>query len=493
MKPVVPAKLFALILIGLAAATPIARAEDAPAGTVEFEKFEFRPFVGEPVQAQRAMVTVPERHGVEGGRTITLPVVRIPSRAKEPKAPVVYLAGGPGGSGYATALTPRFVLFRALTKVADVIIYDQRGTGRARPKLTCRARLELPLDRPGDERTVLDALAEHCRQCAQKLRAADHDLETYTTAQSAHDLERLRVALGTDKLTLWGTSYGTHLALAYTRLYPTRVERLVLVGVEGPDHTLKLPSDQQKQLEKLAAWVQEDPDVSRAIPDFVALVRETLERVEHEPVTVEFEPRRGSEKIKIVIGKWDLQLLTANAIGRTRSARGLPALYYAMSQGDFSAVAPQVYKIRRFRLMPPMSFLMDGASGATPARLARIEREAGECLLGNAVNFPFPGINAAWNAPDLGDAFRAPLHSDVPALLISGTLDGRTPPSNAEEVLKGFPNGRHLLIEGTGHDEELFSSTDEMRRRVVAFVAGESISTEPIRAQRPQLEWPDRE
>jgi pimeloyl-ACP methyl ester carboxylesterase len=324
------------------------------------------------------------------------------------------------------------------------------------------------------------------------LKSEGHDLAAYTTVQSAHDIDRLRAALGVEKITLWGTSYGTHLSLAYARLYPDRLERLVLAGVEGPDHTYKLPSDQQKQLARLAAWVQSDPEVGRAIPDFVALVRDVLDRVEREPAVVEFTPFGTNQKKKLVVGKWDLQLLTANGIGRTRTARKLPALYYAMSQGDFSGVAPLVTNLRTETVGLPMTYLMDGASGATPQRLARIRREAAECLLGDAVNFPFPGINAAWQPPDLGDEFRGPLHCDAPALLVSGSLDGRTPPSNAEEMLPGFPQGLHLIVNGAGHDEDLFSHSPELRKRIVAFVDGQSISTSAIDVELPRLEWPGR-
>ena len=479
-------------LLGLVMSMPLALADDVTAEKVAFEKFAFKRFGKPAVEAERATLIVPERHDVGAGRTIRLPVLRFPSRAAQPKAPVVYLAGGPGGSGLLTARSERFVLFDALREMADVVTYDQRGTGAAEPRPTCRGRIELPLDRPGDERAALEAIVGRCRQCAQGLRDLGHDLAAYTTVQSAHDLDRLRVALGAEKISLWGTSYGTHLALAYTRLYPTRVERLLLFGIEGPDHTLKLPSDQQKQLEKLAAWVADDPEVSRAIPDFVQLVRETLERLEREPVVVEFTPFGTKTTEKIAIGKWDLQILSANATGRTHTARKLPALYYAMSQGDFSAVARPVREMRKRSLPSPMSFVMDAASGATPQRLARIQREARECLLGDAVNFPFPEAGAAWNAPDLGEEFRGPLRSDVPALFVSGSLDGRTPPSNAEEVLQGFPNGRHLIIQNAGHQEDLFSKSAEMRRRVVAFVDGRSISTEPITLARPQLTWPGR-
>jgi pimeloyl-ACP methyl ester carboxylesterase len=217
-------------------------------------------------------------------------------------------------------------------------------------------------------------------------------------------------------------------------------------------------------------------------------VRQVLERVEREPVVVEM-PSTGGRESLLAIGKWDLQYLTADAMGRTRTARKLPLLYYTMSQGDFSRVAPLVRAMRSESLPAAMSYLMDCASGASAARLARIEHESTNCLLGNAANFPFPAINAAWGAPDLGEEFRAPLRSDVRALLISGSLDGRTPPANAEEVLQGFSRGVHLIIEGAGHDDDLFCVSDEMRRRVVAFVKDDSISIEPIKVERPRLEW----
>jgi pimeloyl-ACP methyl ester carboxylesterase len=389
-----------------------------------------------------------------------------------------------------TARSRRFVLFQELRDVADVVTFDQRGTGGAQPRLSCGERIRLPIDQPGDPRAELAAAIERAQSCAQGLRAAGHDLAAYNTVESAHDIEQLRIALGAEKITLWGTSYGTHLSLAYARLYPARVERLVLLGVEGPDHTLKLPSDQQKQLERLAAWIKQDEEVSRAIPDFVGLVREVLARVEREPVVVEVTPVGTTKKEKVAISKWDLQSLTADGIGRTRTARKLPAMYYAMSRGDFSGVALLVRNRRNEPLGLPMSYLMDCASGATAQRLARIKREAAECLVGDTVNFPFPAIDAAWKSQDLGDEFRGPLHSDVPALLVSGSLDGRTPPANAEEILKGFPNGLHLIIEGAGHDEDLFSDSPEMRRRIVAFVAGQAISTEPIKVQPPPIDWP---
>ena len=183
---------------------------------------------------------------------------------------------------------------------------------------------------------------EQCRKCAARLRAEGHDLAAYNTVESAHDIERLRIALGVEKISLWGTSYGTHLSLAYARLYPTRVERLVLAGVEGPDHTYKLPSDQDQQLERIAEWVRSDPVVGAAIPDFVALVRDVLARVEREPVVVEFTPFGSEKKQKVAIGKWDLQQIVANGSGRTRRGASCRRCSTRCRRAIFRACVPLV-------------------------------------------------------------------------------------------------------------------------------------------------------
>ena len=57
----------------------------------------------------------------------------------------------------------------------------------------------------------------------------------YSTHEHAEDLEAVRQALGVDKVALWGTSYGTKLALAYALAHPDHVDRLLLDSVVPPE------------------------------------------------------------------------------------------------------------------------------------------------------------------------------------------------------------------------------------------------------------------
>lgn len=133
---------------------------------------------------------------------------------------------------------------------------------------------------------------------------------------------------------------------------------------------------------------------------------------------------------------------------------------------------------RRFQGVGALGLLMGCSSYATPARLEKIEAQRRETLLGAARAFPYPDIcevvHEVVPGLDLGDGFRSPVHSDVPTLFISGTMDGVTPLGNAVEVARGFPNGRHLLVHGAAHSDELFLSSPEIGVRIRDFLAGEA-------------------
>src|SRR5947207_14089952 len=104
---------------------------------------------------------------------IELVFLRFKSTAKTPGPPIVYLAGGPGGSGIGTARGSRFRLFIAMREVGDVIAFDQRGTRMSKPNLTCFERLDLPLDIVPSRETVVRAL----RQRSADRACHWHDLQ----------------------------------------------------------------------------------------------------------------------------------------------------------------------------------------------------------------------------------------------------------------------------------------------------------------------------
>ncbi|MFN2481254.1 MAG: alpha/beta fold hydrolase [Pyrinomonadaceae bacterium] len=466
-----------LALVALCAAPALAQRK---AGDLNLKPYVFENAKGEKTDAEFGTLVVPENRRDPRSNLIELAFVRFKSTSKTPGAPIVYLAGGPGGSGSGTATGARFPLFMAMREVGDVIAFDQRGTGYSKPNLGCYERWDFPVNAAPSRDEMIKVARERAKDCAHYWRDIQRvDLTGYNTNESADDLEDLRRALGTEKISLWGISYGTHLALAAIRRHPRSIARAVLAGTEGPDHTYKLPSNIEKHLADLSAAVKADPYWGEKVPDLASLIKSVHEQLDKKPATVEITDPRTKQKVSVAVNKFVMQFLTANNIGTT-TEMFYPMIYYRASKGDFAPTAEAWLSLSRGEFGSAMSYMMDCASGISPARFERIAREADATLLGALMNEPFPGVCSEWNAPDLGDEFRSPLKSDVPALFISGTLDARTPVSNAEEYRAGFAHSTHLIIDGAVHSDPLFLSSPQIKDAMLQFMKGQPVTTTRI-------------
>jgi pimeloyl-ACP methyl ester carboxylesterase len=465
-----------LIVVVLVVVLGLGSACAAPPA-LRFKPITFTNEAGKSVQAEEGELRVPERRGAAKSGTVTLKFVRFKATSPRPGPPIVYLAGGPGSSGIETAKEARFPLFMAMRAFGDVIALDQRGAGQSRPDLDCDEPFAIPFDKPLRRDDVALMIAAEAK-CAARLRRSGVDLAGYNTRESAADLEDLRKALGAEKLVLWGTSYGTHLATAALRDSGAHIDRVILLGVEGPDDTWKLPSDQQNLLEEIARRAAADPAIHGRLPDFLASLKNVLAELEARPKRVPLVHPMNGQRLDVVVGKLDLQVLLAQFLTSPETFSGFPDLISRVERGDWAALALLAARQRAGEAPRAMPVAMDCASGASAARRKRIAEEASRALLGDAINLPFPDLCAALNVPDLGDAFRAPLKSDVPALLISGTLDGRTPPRQAAELAAGMPNAVQVVIEGAGHSDPLFLSSPEILLAMQEFMrAGKTSHT----------------
>jgi pimeloyl-ACP methyl ester carboxylesterase len=449
----------------------------------------FRFANGHAEAAESGRLTVPENRDVPGSRTIDIAFVRFPSTSKTPGPPIFLAEGGPGLSSIDNTRNVMYPLLPVLRAAGDVVSFDQRGVdGHSRPALNCAETWDFPLDSVRTRDSLLALARVRSRSCAQFWTSRGVDLGAYNTNASADDIDALRAALRAERMTLLGGSYGSHLVLATVRRHGAKVERIIMNGVEGPDHTLKLPSNIQKQLENIGRLVAADPVMRGIIPDFVGLVRSVLARLEQAPVQTTVTDAATGTPVKVVLSRFDLQLLTAEGLGSSAFIRRLPAAYYDMSRGDFTWLAQGVLALSRQPFGRAMSFQMDCASGVSEGRLARVQREAGGTLLGNVADFPLQDACDAWVTHDLGPGFRGPLESSVPALFISGTIDGRTPVSNAEEIRAGFPNGIPIVVENAGHgDREMLMAAPEVREAIGAFLKGQTVSLR--HAALPPLEF----
>jgi pimeloyl-ACP methyl ester carboxylesterase len=428
-------------------------------------------------EAELGRLLVPENRRKVDTSLIELAFIRIKSTAAHPGPPLVILAGGPGVPGSEWAHFGSFVpWFLELQSICDVILLDQRGTGLSHPRLDCLECWMLPLDQPGDRESFLRITTERCLEAAAFWQRKGIDLAGYTSRESADDIDILRQALGVDKICLYGASYGSHLALATLRRHESHIARAIVALVEGPDHTIKLPGNVERQLRTLAWLLDAEPQLRQAIPDLLALMRLVMNRLHEQPVEVGVVDKRSGEQTRVVCGKFDLQLITARGLGDQSFMQQLPRRYYAMSRGNYTWLAEEVLRLRRGWIGNAMSYCMDCASGISPARIEQVQREATQSLLEDIMDLPFPYVCSAWGQPDLGAQFRSPITTDVPVLFVSGSLDGRTPPENVEDIRHGFTRSQHIIVQGGTHSSSKLVSVPEVRAMLAAFLRGEQVT-----------------
>ena len=168
-------------------------------------------------------LTVYEDRTTPDSQTIQLAVAVIAAQSPDPEPdPIIYLEGGPGGSAL---IAVEGLLNHPLRENRDLILFDQRGAGFSQPSLNC---IEIESPNTGFQRSPIES-------CYLRLQRDGINLNRYTSADSAADVNDLRVAMGYEQVNLYGISYGARLALTVMRDYPDSVRAAVLDSVLPPE------------------------------------------------------------------------------------------------------------------------------------------------------------------------------------------------------------------------------------------------------------------
>ncbi|MFJ9902371.1 alpha/beta hydrolase [Streptomyces sp. NPDC101152] len=193
-------------------------------------------------------VSVPLDYAAPGGRQIRLTVSRVRATHRDPRnskrrvprqGALVYNPGGPGADGLYFPLVGLMPQWKRLGAAYDLVGYSPRGVGRSAP-LSCQDPRHLfkgpsPAPAHPSESYKKERIARaesYARGCAQR---AGRDLRYYNSLNNARDLDVLRAALGEDRLTFMGASYGTYVGALYATLFPTHVRRMVFDAAVNPD------------------------------------------------------------------------------------------------------------------------------------------------------------------------------------------------------------------------------------------------------------------
>ncbi|HKJ17565.1 MAG TPA: alpha/beta hydrolase [Xanthomonadales bacterium] len=402
---------------------------------------------GTPISgpAECGELMVAENPADPEGRQISLNIARVPAsgRNAEPD-PVFLFAGGPG-----QAATEAWLIvagaFRKVNENRDIILIDQRGTGKSNPLKCPEIELEEALS------TDWEAIEEFTREC---LQGVDGDPRFYTTTIGMQDYDIVREALGYQEINLWGASYGTRAAQVYMRMFPDRVRTAVLDSVVpqelplGIDHAIMLDKAVFRVLENC----DNDQDCDSQFPNTSQKLRNLVARLESTPVETTIDHPSTGEPLTLTFDRDALAGSLRFLMYSPSSQALLPLLITeAADDNDFGRLASQmIISTSGISDMIAMGMEMSVTCAEDFPFFPHDDSSAG-LLMGNTMVEATRSKCGVWPQGDVPDGFHDPVESDKPVLLLSGELDPVTPPEYADQVAKHLPNSLHVVAPGQGH------------------------------------------
>ena len=187
---------------------------------------------------EEGYLDVPLDYTDPDGDTVSLYVVR--HRAVDPANRIGSLLVNPGGPGYGgsfLAYSAESIYGQDLLDRFDIIGWDPRGTGSSLPAIDCvddydqYFGLDSSPDSDAERQALVDAGTDFGERCLRKNRRV---LPFVGTESSAHDMNSIREALGEERISYFGFSYGSELGATWATLFPDTVRAAVLDGAVDP-------------------------------------------------------------------------------------------------------------------------------------------------------------------------------------------------------------------------------------------------------------------
>lgn len=424
------------------------------------------PYYVDPFECAR--LEVPIDYDEPDGDTAQLGIMRLPAKG-ERIGSLVLNPGGPGGSGMTQAAIASVNLKDTeVVQRFDMVGFDPRGVGASTPAIRCFT--DEQRDRGDDKVTLLGSAGQWSAEDTENLtqQCADGSggekvLGSVGTRNTARDMDILRAALGDEKLTFAGQSYGTRLGAVYAEMFPQNVRAMVLDGAVDPrlgsvDRRLTLHAGFQRSFDLMAQSCAQSPDcplgtdTAQATKVFQDLVQ---------PLTTDPVPA-GTE---------------GRVLGFNQAAGGVttglyfsehwPAIITAISQlknegrGDKLLALSDVFGVRgsdgrwNNQLAANFAINCNDEERRTPEEEADLRRKITEVnpFMDSGENFEGSTRDGCENwptEPTLGFPYAQDVEGLPEALVISVTGDPVTPYDSGKSLADSL-GGAMLTVEGERH------------------------------------------
>ena len=439
---------------------------EEPAYQPHFEPAEcqFEIPAGQTVEC--GYLTVPEDRSHPEGPTIRLHVAIFRSRSHNlTPDPVVYLAGGPGEQALETMTFLFNLRFAPFLADRDFIVFDQRGTGYSEPALDCPEFTNLTYETLDQDLSPEENLAlgyEAICSCHDRLLSEGVNMAAYSSAESAADLNDLRLALGYEEWNLLGISYGTRLALTAMRDYPEGIRSVILDSTYPLQVSLyaEAPANFDRALTVLFDGCAANPACNEACPELEAVFYKLVDQLNDSPITFSATQPLSGETYDVLMTGDGLIGFLFQSLYSTELIPLLPKIVFDVRDGNYDILAIVFGSFLTNIEFASMGMGFSVQCGeeilfSTPGEFAAAAEAYPEIRslfdstlnLGEAVFT----ICEIWGAKEADPIENEPVASDIPTLVLAGEYDPVTPPSWGELVAEGLSSSFYLEFPGVGH------------------------------------------
>ena len=414
-----------------------------------------------PPPSECGYLTVPEDRTRGDGRTLRLHVAVFKTDAEDPAPdPIVYLEGGPGGHALASATLGFDETFGPYLKNRDFIIFDQRGTGFSEPALECPESIAASNERRTQNLTVeeeIKAAVEAINACRDRLVGAGVNLAAYSTRESAADLNALREALGYEEWNLFGTSYGTKLALTAMRDFPDGIRSVILDSTHPleVDFYSSIPGNADDAFELFFESCASDSECGVAFPELGATFYGVVDSLNQDPIDTTIVNPLTGEAIDIVVTGDELVDFLFQALYFTELIPLLPEIVYDAKVGNvrsMSVVLGLFLASDEFLSLGMHLSLRCGEEVTfTSSERVAAHLEPYRRLRGFIQRNPIFEVCPTWGAKEAAPIENLPVISGVPTLVLAGEFDPITPPEWGRLAAASLSNSYYFEFPGMGH------------------------------------------
>lgn len=413
----------------------------------------------EGFQPECGFLVVPEDRSKPDGNTVRLHVAIYRSRSADPAPdPLIYLTGGGGGNELDRAIRYLDDGNDAILDDRDFIMYSQRGTKYNDPFLECHGYTELVQELvfqhlPMDE--IEQRIVEYLAGCREEYRDLGYDLNMYNTAVNAADLNDLRIALGYDQINIYGTSYGTRLALYILRDYGEHIRSAIIDSVYPPQihYYSTFATNAFNTFERIFEACSADEICNRKYPELETFFYQAVDELNANPRYMDFNG--NSDAIKYDGDNFVTAMYLFPYISQTEY---FPAVVYQVIRSDYSTLEdmiPYTIDIGGEDVIADAVHYSIQCREETPFDSYQQRLEMGKELpsqIAGAYSSPFEfNLCARWEVAPAPPTDRDPVVSDVPTLILAGEFDPITPPEWAILAGETLSNSFYYEFPGHGH------------------------------------------